>query len=49
MDFTDQRVVVTGAASGIGAETAKVLAAGGAEVISIDRNPASGDHIEVVG
>jgi len=45
MNFTDQRVVVTGAASGIGAETAKVLAAAGAEVISIDRNEASGDHI----
>jgi NAD(P)-dependent dehydrogenase (short-subunit alcohol dehydrogenase family) len=45
MNFTDQRVVVTGAASGIGAETAKVLAAGGAHVISIDRNPASGAHI----
>ena len=45
MNFTDQRVVVTGAASGIGAETAKVLAAAGAEVISIDRNEATGDHI----
>jgi NAD(P)-dependent dehydrogenase (short-subunit alcohol dehydrogenase family) len=45
MNFTDQRVVVTGAASGIGAETAKVLAAAGAHVISIDRNAATGDHI----
>src|SRR5215213_6289329 len=45
MNFTDQRVVVTGAASGIGAETAKVIAGGGAEVISLDRNPAGGAHI----
>lgn len=45
MNFTDQRVVVTGAASGIGAETARVLAGAGAHVISIDRNPAEGSHI----
>src|SRR3954464_3417797 len=45
MNFTDQRVVVTGAASGIGAETAKLLAAAGAHVISIDRNEAAGEHI----
>ncbi len=41
MDFTDQRIVVTGAASGIGAETARVLTAAGAHVISIDRNEAT--------
>lgn len=45
MNFTGQRVVVTGAASGIGAETAKVLAAAGAHVISMDRNPSAGEHI----
>ena len=45
MNFTDQRVVVTGAASGIGAETARLLASQGADVISIDRNEATGDHI----
>ncbi|MBD8043389.1 coniferyl-alcohol dehydrogenase [Arthrobacter sp. Sa2BUA2] len=38
--FADQRIVVTGAASGIGAATAAAFTAGGAEVIGIDRNPA---------
>ncbi|MGH1464885.1 MAG: coniferyl-alcohol dehydrogenase [Cognatishimia sp.] len=34
--------IVTGAASGIGAETAKVLKAQGAKVIGVDRNEAAG-------
>lgn len=37
-----QRIVVTGAASGIGAATAAALTAAGAEVIGIDRNAAAG-------
>ena len=38
-------IVVTGAASGIGAETAKSLKAQGANVIGVDRNEATGvDH-----
>lgn len=38
MKFTDKTIVVTGAASGIGAETARLLKAGGARVIGLDRN-----------
>lgn len=34
--------VVTGAASGIGAETARILRGAGATVIGVDRNPAAG-------
>ena len=37
----DKTIIVTGVASGIGQETAKVLKAAGARVIGIDRNPAS--------
>lgn len=33
--------IVTGAASGIGAETCRVLRASGAQVIGVDRNPAT--------
>lgn len=39
--LTGKRIVVTGAASGIGAETAKILKARGAFVIGLDRNNAS--------
>ncbi len=39
-DFSGKRFVVTGAASGIGHATAEQLLAAGAEVISLDRNPA---------
>jgi NAD(P)-dependent dehydrogenase (short-subunit alcohol dehydrogenase family) len=49
-DFTGKRFVVTGAASGIGHATAEQLLAAGAEVISLDRNPARAAvtrHIEV--
>lgn len=37
--FEGKKIIVTGAASGIGAETAKQLKALGATVIAIDRNP----------
>lgn len=39
MSLENKRIVVTGAASGIGAQTAKELRAQGAEVIALDRNP----------
>jgi len=38
MSLENKKIVVTGAASGIGAETAKVLKAAGAKVIGVDRN-----------
>lgn len=37
--FRDKRVVVTGAASGIGARTTELLLEAGAKVIALDRNP----------
>lgn len=37
--LTGKKIIVTGAASGIGAETAKQLMAAGAKVIAVDRNP----------
>jgi NAD(P)-dependent dehydrogenase (short-subunit alcohol dehydrogenase family) len=40
VDLTGRRVIVTGASSGIGAETARVLAGAGAEVTLAVRNPA---------
>lgn len=43
MTVKGKTIVVTGAASGIGAATARVLKAGGATVVAVDRNePASG-------
>lgn len=38
MSFEGKKIVVTGAASGIGAETARLLKEGGAKVIGLDRN-----------
>ena len=38
MRFSGKTIVVTGAASGIGAETARLLKEGGARVIGLDRN-----------
>jgi NAD(P)-dependent dehydrogenase (short-subunit alcohol dehydrogenase family) len=38
MSLDNKKIVVTGVASGIGAETAKVLKAQGAMVIGVDRN-----------
>jgi meso-butanediol dehydrogenase / (S,S)-butanediol dehydrogenase / diacetyl reductase len=40
MDFTDKIAIVTGGASGMGAATARELAAAGAKVIIVDRNAA---------
>ncbi|NMG72738.1 coniferyl-alcohol dehydrogenase [Parazoarcus communis] len=39
MNLKGKNIVVTGAASGIGAETARLLSAEGATVIGVDRNP----------
>jgi meso-butanediol dehydrogenase/(S,S)-butanediol dehydrogenase/diacetyl reductase len=38
MDFADRVAIVTGGASGMGAATARRLAAGGAHVLIVDRN-----------
>ncbi|PCI87655.1 MAG: 3-alpha-hydroxysteroid dehydrogenase [Hyphomicrobiales bacterium] len=38
MDFSGKKIVVTGASSGIGEETAKLIMAQGGEVIAVDRN-----------
>lgn len=38
MDFTEKVVLVTGAASGMGAATARLFAAAGARVILVDKN-----------
>lgn len=49
-DYSDKRVVVTGAASGIGEATARQLRAAGAHVISLDRNQPAvevSEHIPV--
>jgi NAD(P)-dependent dehydrogenase (short-subunit alcohol dehydrogenase family) len=42
VDLTDRRMIVTGASSGIGAETARVLVAAGADVTLAVRDPAAG-------
>jgi NAD(P)-dependent dehydrogenase (short-subunit alcohol dehydrogenase family) len=42
MSLENKKIVVTGAASGIGAETAKVLKAMGSTVIGVDRNEPQG-------
>lgn len=44
MTLSGKLIVVTGAASGIGAETAAVLTAAGARVIGLDREE-TGDNV----
>ena len=44
-NLSEKTIVVTGAASGIGAETAKQLKAAGANVIGLDRNKPE-DHVD---
>ncbi|MGW6197481.1 SDR family NAD(P)-dependent oxidoreductase [Kribbella sp. NPDC055110] len=45
IDLTGRRAVVTGGASGIGVETARALAAAGAEVTLAVRNTAAGERV----
>ncbi|WP_213574080.1 coniferyl-alcohol dehydrogenase [Rhodococcus sp. USK13] len=45
-DWTGKRIIITGAASGIGASTAQILTAAGARVYSLDRNEPT---VEVTG
>ncbi|TDE94981.1 SDR family oxidoreductase [Occultella glacieicola] len=49
MNFTDQRAVVTGAASGIGKDIALALHREGARVLFVDRSPAVTEIAEVAG
>jgi NAD(P)-dependent dehydrogenase (short-subunit alcohol dehydrogenase family) len=44
-DLSGRRVVLTGASSGIGAETARALAGAGAELILCVRDPAAGERL----
>ena len=44
VDLTGRRAVVTGASSGIGVETARTLAANGAEVVLAVRDVAAGER-----
>jgi len=48
MNLQGKRIIVTGAASGIGAETAKQLKAAGAGVIGMDRNTPEADVDEFI-
>ena len=45
IDLSGRRIVVTGGASGIGAETVRVLAGAGAEVTLAVRNPDAGARV----
>ncbi|MGV9765094.1 SDR family NAD(P)-dependent oxidoreductase [Micromonospora tulbaghiae] len=45
VDLTGRRMIVTGGASGIGAETVRGLAGAGADVTVATRNPASADEL----
>jgi NAD(P)-dependent dehydrogenase (short-subunit alcohol dehydrogenase family) len=44
-DLTGQTVVITGAANGIGAETARALAGLGAQIVIVDRDAANGQSV----
>lgn len=46
MDFTDKRVIVTGAGKGIGRATALMLARRGAKVVALTRSPADLESLE---
>jgi NAD(P)-dependent dehydrogenase (short-subunit alcohol dehydrogenase family) len=48
MSLDNKKIVLTGAASGIGAETAKTIKAQGATVIGIDRNEPKGNVDEYI-
>ena len=39
IDLTDRRIVITGASSGLGEESARALAARGAQVTMLARDP----------
>ncbi|MEU1616507.1 SDR family NAD(P)-dependent oxidoreductase [Streptomyces sp. NPDC005722] len=45
VDLTGRRTLVTGASSGLGAETARALASAGAEVVLAVRDTAAGEHV----
>jgi NAD(P)-dependent dehydrogenase (short-subunit alcohol dehydrogenase family) len=45
VDLTGRRAIVTGSSGGIGVETARALAAAGAEVIMAVRNVRAGEHM----
>jgi NAD(P)-dependent dehydrogenase (short-subunit alcohol dehydrogenase family) len=45
MQLTDKKAVVVGGASGMGRATAEALAAGGADVAILDREPATGQDV----
>ncbi|MFF7212894.1 SDR family NAD(P)-dependent oxidoreductase [Streptomyces sp. NPDC008238] len=45
VDLTGRRALVTGASSGLGAETARALASAGAEVVLAVRDTAAGEHV----
>lgn len=48
LSMQDKRVIITGAASGIGRATALVLAQLGAELVIADRAPMDATHDEIV-
>jgi NAD(P)-dependent dehydrogenase (short-subunit alcohol dehydrogenase family) len=48
MNLKDKTIVVTGAASGIGAECARILNASGATVIAVDRNKPATDRDQFI-
>ena len=47
-DLKQQSVLITGAASGLGAATARVIAARGANLILVDRDAAADSLLEIV-